>query len=115
MLKKQSIVVMLFLFVFVLSSCSGFVIQGDFNKGLEKLKSLESYKVTIKNEIISSSGVSKGESIISNTSFYKGIIEYIDAAEEENALVALTKENLSAESTHLEVDPIDLTRLGLAG
>jgi hypothetical protein len=77
MLKKQSIVVMLFLFVFVLSSCSGFVIQGDFNKGLEKLKSLESYKVTIKNEIISSSGVSKGESIISNTSFYKGIIEFM--------------------------------------
>jgi len=41
----------------------------------------------------------------------EGIIEYVDAAEEENALVALTKLDLTEESTHLEVDPIDL--LGL--
>ncbi|MBM3234162.1 DNA-directed RNA polymerase subunit B'' [Candidatus Pacearchaeota archaeon] len=41
----------------------------------------------------------------------QGVIEYIDASEEENALVLLTKENLSKETTHLEIDLMDF--LGL--
>jgi len=37
-----------------------------------------------------------------------GIIEYLDAAEEENSLIALTNEDISENHTHLEIDKIDL-------
>ena len=52
------------------------------------------------------------EEISWNDLVEKGIIEYLDASEEENSLVAFREEELTIDHTHLEISP--LVMLGLA-
>lgn len=44
----------------------------------------------------------------------EGIIEYIDAAEEDNAYVALPKDKINMDHTHQEIHPIDIFGLVLS-
>jgi hypothetical protein len=75
---KKSILIITFILVIVfLQGCSGFQTQRDFDSALKKLRDLDSYSVTIKDEIISN-GVVSGENVISNTNYYKGIVEFKD-------------------------------------
>jgi len=41
----------------------------------------------------------------------KGIVEYLDAAEEEEAYIAITKDEITKEHTHLEITPSLLTSI----
>ncbi len=50
----------------------------------------------------------KENSISWNGLVDQGVIEYLDAAEEENSLVALDKKDLTPEHTHLEIDSLDI-------
>ena len=53
----------------------------------------------------------KGE-LTWNDLIQQGVIEFLDASEEENALVAFDEKDLRTEHTHLEITPMDM--LGLA-
>ena len=60
-------------------------------------------KLTDEKRVLLEEGKLKWDDLIK-----EGIIEYIDASEEENSFIALTPDKITDVHTHLEVDPIDL-------
>jgi len=53
----------------------------------------------------------KNNEILFSDLVKQGIIEYIDAAEEENAFVAFSRKELTKEHTHLEIAPMSMVGL----
>ena len=81
------------------------MISSEVGRGLRPLIIIENGASKLKDEHL----IELGEGKISwKDLLSQGIIEYIDAAEEDNALVALKQESIGDEHTHLEIHPIDL-------
>jgi DNA-directed RNA polymerase subunit B len=81
------------------------LISSETGRALRPLIVVENGKSKLTNEYLLQveQGEMSWEDLIS-----KGVIEYIDASEEENALVSLYEEELTADHTHLEIDAVDV-------
>lgn len=86
-------------------SFQNILISTEAGRVLRPLIIVENGMPRLKNEhlVQLEQGEMKWDELIS-----KGIIEYLDAGEEENSLVALSEEEVSHEHTHLEIDSTDL-------
>ena len=81
------------------------LISSEPGRVLRPLIIVENSSPRLKNEHLVQ--LEQGE-ISWNNLVEKGIVEYLDASEEENSLIALYEEELTSEHTHLEVDTMDL-------
>ncbi len=81
------------------------LISIEIGRVLRPLIIVENSESTLKDDLIEEV---KNNKLGWNDLVNQGVIEYIDAAEEENCLVALTKDRITDETTHLEVDITDL-------
>ena len=81
------------------------VISTESGRALRPLIIVEGGASKLKNEHLIQ--IEQGELTWDNL-IEQGIIEYLDAAEEENALVALYEEEVTPNHTHLEIDTMDL-------
>ncbi len=80
-------------------------ISTESGRALRPIIIVENGVSKLNNEILFR--VEQGE-INWNNLIKSGIIEYLDAAEEENSLVALYPEEITSKTTHLEIDSIDV-------
>ncbi len=80
-------------------------LTGDVGRVLRPLIIVEDGKSKLKQEHIDA--LKKGE-ISWDDLISLGIIEYVDAAEEDNLLVAISEQEITPEHTHLEIDPISM-------
>jgi len=87
------------------TSLDNLLISTEVGRVMRPLIILENKKPKLTQEHLE---LLKQNSLTWNDLIKKGVIEYIDTAEEENALVALTTEDITEEHTHLEIDKIDL-------
>ena len=87
------------------SSLSVVLISTEPGRVLRPLIILDDGKSRLKNEHLIQ--LEQGE-LRWNDLVKQGVIEYLDAAEEENALVALYEDEVTPKHTHLEIDTLDL-------
>lgn len=80
------------------------LISTEIGRVLRPLIIVQDGKSRLKEESIK---LLKESSIKWNDLLNRGIIEYLDAAEEENAFVALKEEDVTPAETHLTIDSID--------
>jgi DNA-directed RNA polymerase subunit B' len=78
------------------------IINTDRGRARRPLIVLEKGKPLISGEDI---GQLKSEEIDFDNLVERGLVEFIDAEEEEDLLIAMTPEDLTPEHTHLEIDP----------
>ncbi len=79
------------------------IINCDEGRVRRPLLVLENGKHKVTKKVLD--GLSKGKITWSNL-VMQGIVEYIDAEEEEDLLIAIDEESATAEHTHMEIDPM---------
>jgi len=80
-------------------------LNSDAGRVQRPLLVIENNKIKLKEEQLKQ--IKEGK-ITWNTLVKEGVIEYLDAEEEENALIATNEEEITKKHTHMEIDPVGI-------